>query len=261
VVKLPQIFHGELPLQGWDGLLQQLSGGSCKNNIIDIEQQVNGLGTSIKNEESSIELGFNKNQREQIAGKLVVPCPRSLLQTVQRLVEVADQVRLSRVEETSGLCAINHLSQHIVEECVLDVELVDLPIPWESKGQDGANRCGLHNRAESVIIIDAGAMCEPAKNPLGHVPLECPVSLELVLEYPLIGDNIGIVGAWNQFPSVVWYGGDVLFIVIHQWGSARAVWTDFRTREREREREREWWWCRAWVDGSRQPLRFASDVD
>jgi hypothetical protein len=52
-----------------------------------------------------------------------------LLQTVQRLVQAADQVKLSRVEESSGLCAINYLNQHTVEECILDIELVDRPIP------------------------------------------------------------------------------------------------------------------------------------
>jgi hypothetical protein len=36
---------------------------------------------------------------------------------------------LSRVEDSSGLCAVNDLSQHTMEECVLDVELVDRPIP------------------------------------------------------------------------------------------------------------------------------------
>jgi hypothetical protein len=133
-MKLPKIFHGELLLQGWDGLLRQLSGRSCGNNIVNIEQQVNGLKTSMENEEGSIWLGFNKTQREQIAGKPIVPCLRSLLQTIQGLMEVENQITLSWVEESGGLCAVNCLSQHAMEESILDLELVDRPILVESKG-------------------------------------------------------------------------------------------------------------------------------
>jgi hypothetical protein len=50
---------------------------------------------------------------------------------------------------------------------------------------------GRHKGAKSLIIIDAGMLREPVKNPSGLVPLECPIGLELVLEYPLAGDNIG----------------------------------------------------------------------
>jgi hypothetical protein len=73
----------------------------------------------------------------------------------------------------------------------------------------------IHNEAESLIIIDAGTLHEPSKNPAGLVPLECPVGLELVLEYPLIGDNIGIVGAQNQVPSVIGHESSVLFLHSH----------------------------------------------
>jgi hypothetical protein len=65
----------------------------------------------------------------------------------------------------------------------------------ESKGQDGANCHGLHNGAESLIIINIGTLCEPMKNPAELLTLECPVSLEVVLEDPLAGDNIGATGA------------------------------------------------------------------
>jgi hypothetical protein len=41
---------------------------------------------------------------------------------------MVDQVRLSSVKESDGLCAVNYLSKRAMEECVLDVELVDQPI-------------------------------------------------------------------------------------------------------------------------------------
>jgi hypothetical protein len=80
-----------------------------------------------------------------------------------------------------------------VEESILHAELVDRLIPRESKGRDGANYRRLHNGVESLIIIDTETLCEPVKN----IPIKCPVSLELVLEDPLAGDNIGAMGAQN----------------------------------------------------------------
>jgi hypothetical protein len=53
---------------------------------------------------------------------------------------------------------------------------------------------GLQNGAESLIIIDVETLCEPMKNPSGLVSLGCPIDLELVLEDPLGGDNIGATG-------------------------------------------------------------------
>jgi hypothetical protein len=38
---------------------------------------------------------------------------------------VLDLVSLSKVKESSGLCAVNYLSQRVMEEIVLDFELVD----------------------------------------------------------------------------------------------------------------------------------------
>jgi hypothetical protein len=61
----------------------------------------------------------------------------------------------------------------------------------------------LDQRAECLIIVDVGTLHEPAKNPTGLVPLECPISIELVLEYPLAGDNIDAAGVRNQVPSAV----------------------------------------------------------
>jgi hypothetical protein len=49
---------------------------------------------------------------------------------------------------------------------------------------------GLHNGAESLIIINTGTLHEPTKNPVDLVSLECPIDLELMLEYSLADDNI-----------------------------------------------------------------------
>jgi hypothetical protein len=80
------------------------------------------------------------------------------------------------------------------------------------QGQDGANHHGLHNGTESLIIINTETLCELAKNPTCLVPLECPISFEHVLEYPLASDNIGTAGAQNQVTSAVGHEGGILFL-------------------------------------------------
>jgi hypothetical protein len=50
-----------------------------------------------------------------------------------------------------------------MEESILDVEMVDRPIPGEIKGHDGVNYHGHHNRAKSLIIIDTGTLHETVK--------------------------------------------------------------------------------------------------
>jgi hypothetical protein len=110
------------------------------------------------------------------------------------------------------MCAVNYLNQCVMEESILDVELLDQPIPGKSKGHDDVNYHGLHNGAESLVIIDIETLREPAKNPMGLVPLECPVGFELVLEDPLAYDNIGVTGVRNQVPSVVGHESSVFFL-------------------------------------------------
>jgi hypothetical protein len=51
-----------------------------------------------------------------------------------------------------------------MEEHIFDVELVDWPIPWESKGQDCVSHHMLHHKVESLIIVDAEMLIEVAKN-------------------------------------------------------------------------------------------------
>jgi hypothetical protein len=104
---------------------------------------------------------------------------------------------------------------------------------------------GLHNGAKSLIIIDAGRLHEPAKNPAGLVPLECPIGLELILEYPLTGDNIG--AAEHGTKSQVSLDRRVAY------SSSIAPANDDR-RGRPKltlGRGGEWQQCRAWVAKSR----------
>jgi hypothetical protein len=62
------------------------------------------------------------------------------------------------------------------------------------------------------MIIEVGTLRELTKNSVGPVPFECPIGLELVLEYPLVGDNIDTTRARNQVSSVVGHEGGIFFL-------------------------------------------------
>jgi hypothetical protein len=59
-----------------------------------------------------------------------------------------------------------------MKEGVLDVELVDRPIPGEGEEEDGADGGELDDWAESLIVVHAGSLGESPKNPASLVAVE-----------------------------------------------------------------------------------------
>ena len=86
VVELTKILHSKLLLQRGDNALKQLLTGGCEHNIIDIEQQVVSRIPTVVDEERRVRLGLGEPQCQQERGEPRVPSPRSLLQTIERLV-------------------------------------------------------------------------------------------------------------------------------------------------------------------------------
>jgi hypothetical protein len=54
----------------------------------------------------------------------VVACSWRLLHDVEGLVELAHQLKVSKVNEADGLRAVDRLEECVMEEGILDVELV-----------------------------------------------------------------------------------------------------------------------------------------
>jgi hypothetical protein len=73
------------------------------------------------------------------------------------------------------------------------------------------NYRGLHNGTEGLIIINAGTLHEPTKNPSSLVPLECPIDPKPLLEDPLADVNIGVAGVQNQVSNVIGHESGILF--------------------------------------------------
>ena len=58
-------------------------------------------------EERRVRLGLGEPQCQQERGEPRVPSPRSLLQTIERLVEPADHIRTTRVHKSRWLRAVD----------------------------------------------------------------------------------------------------------------------------------------------------------
>jgi hypothetical protein len=90
-----------------------------------------------------------------------------------------------------------------VEEGVLDVELVHVPIPGDSQSQHSPDDGRLDDGAEGLIVVHPGALSEPPKDPTSFIPIKRAIRLEFVLEDLLAGDDIGPRRSRNQVPCAV----------------------------------------------------------
>jgi hypothetical protein len=61
----------------------------------------------------------------------------------------------------------------------------------QCQGQHGAHGGWFDNRTEGLIEVNTWALCKTAENPARLVSLKGTVSLKLVLENPLAGDDMG----------------------------------------------------------------------
>jgi hypothetical protein len=99
-----------------------------------------------------------------------------------------------------------------MEEGIFHVELLNGSVMGDSSGEHYANSGRFYNRAESLIIVDSGALSETPKDPTGLIAIKGPVSTELVCEDPLSNDNVGALRSGNQFPGPIADQDSVLFL-------------------------------------------------
>jgi hypothetical protein len=144
-----------------------------------------------------------------------------LLQPVQRLVEEADAIGIRRINKSSRLAAVDGLQEGAVQERILHIELMNRPGVGDSQGEDSADHGRLDHRAEGLIVVNAGSLGEAAKNPASLVSFQGAVGIELVLENPLVGDDVGANGARDKILGVVGDQGSKFF-----FHGATPIWID-----------------------------------
>jgi hypothetical protein len=107
-----------------------------------------------------------------MGGEVTVPVPRCLLEVVQGAVQPIDQIRTSGVDKAGRLAGVDYLYQSAMEEDILDIELMDRPVPREGEGEDDTNDDKLNDEAEGLVVVHFGPLSEAPKDPTGLVAVE-----------------------------------------------------------------------------------------
>jgi hypothetical protein len=151
---------------------------------------------------------------------------------------------VSWIGKTRGLAAVDSLSESAMEEGILHIELLNRPVMGDNSGEHRAHGGRFHNRAESLIVVDSGALSETPKDLASLVAIEGPVSAELVCEDPFASDDVGALRLWNNVPCPITHQGLVLILNSRApigigEGSADGGWDGGRCRRHSRGGEDE----------------------
>jgi hypothetical protein len=79
-----------------------------------------------------------------------------LLHTVDRLVEPAHQLRVSRINEVGGLSVVDRLSGVSWRKAFLTFVLVHGPSPRDDQRQHSLDGGGFHDGVEGLIVVHPG---------------------------------------------------------------------------------------------------------
>jgi hypothetical protein len=125
---------------------------------------------------------------------------------------VTNQVGVSWIGETHGLAAVDSLSEGVMEEGILHIELLNRLVMGDSNGEHRAQGGRLHNRVESLIVVDSRALSETPKDPASLVAIKGPIGVELVHEDPFASDDVGALRSWNKVPCPITHQGPLLIL-------------------------------------------------
>jgi hypothetical protein len=151
VVKGLQVHH-ELPLKGDDRALLKVRGGCREHNVVDVEQEVDGVVVASVYEHRHVRLGLDEVDGGQVGGEATVPHMRRLFEAVQGAVQPVNQIRTSDIDKAGGLAVVDSLYRSVVEEGILDVELMDRLVAGDGEGADGSNGGKLNDVIEGLVI-------------------------------------------------------------------------------------------------------------
>jgi hypothetical protein len=119
---------------------------------------------------------------------------------------------VSWIGETRGLAAVGSLSEGAMEEDILHIELLNQPVMGDRSGEDRAHGGRFHNRVESLVIVDSGALSETSKDPARLVVIKGPTNAELVCEDSFTSYDVGALRSRNKVPCPITHQGPILIL-------------------------------------------------
>jgi hypothetical protein len=99
-----------------------------------------------------------------------------------------------------------------MEEGILHIKLLNGPVTGDSSGEHSTNGDRFHNRAESLIVLDSGALSETPKDPTSLVAIKGTVSAKLVREDLLTDDDVRALRLGNKLPCPIAHQGPILIL-------------------------------------------------
>jgi hypothetical protein len=186
-----------------------------RSSVLDavrMQQQIDCVGVATKDKKRSVRLRLNEPQGRQVCGELVVPGTGRLLQSIQGLVQAAHQLWLGKIREAGGLTSEDNLTERVVEEDILHIELLKRPVAGGSNGEHCADGGRFDNRAESLVVVNTRALCKPPEDSASLVTVESPIRERLVGKKPFAGDDVGATRPGNKIPSPIAQKGPVPFL-------------------------------------------------
>ena len=213
-MEIPEICHGEFGVKELGEATKKRSRRGCQDDVVDVEQQVGDVGTYFVNKEGRIRGRSSEARPLDEAGEplVLVPRPGRLLESVQGLLQDTDVIGCRRVDETGRLLAVDSLIQVAMKKGVLHVQLMNGPRSGGGDAEDDADGGRLDNRAESLVVVDAVLLRETTNDPPGFMTGEGAISMILVLEDPLAGDNISPRWSRYEAPGAIIHERLVLFM-------------------------------------------------
>jgi hypothetical protein len=127
-------------------------------------------------------------------------------------MQAAYKVVVSYISKPCGLTTENSLTEGVVEEGILNIKLLNWLVTGDKSSKHHANGGQLHNRAESLIVVDPRALSETSEDAASLVVIKGPVVAKLVHKDPLTGDDVGATGPRDKLPGPIAHQGPILVL-------------------------------------------------
>ncbi|XP_044356780.1 uncharacterized protein [Triticum aestivum] len=210
VAERAKVLHGELNSEPVHNAMKKSRSRGGEDDIVDVKKKRRVRPAGV-DEQGGVGARRREADRLEEADERLEPGAGSLFKPVKRLVQTADMVRPSLVDEACGLEAVHLLGERPMQERILDVQLVDGPPSRSSYGENSADGGWLDHRREGLAVVHARMLMKAADDPPRLVAFQRAVSAEFVLEDPFAYDQVGARRTWNQLPSTVGDERGVLF--------------------------------------------------
>jgi hypothetical protein len=126
-----------------------------------------------------------------------------LTKTIQRLVQQANLVGLSGVDEPDRLLAEDMFFELAMEEGIGYVELFCMPTARCRDGESSPYSRRLDDRSKGLPEIDASTLSESSDHPTRFVPFQGAVGVELMTKHPFARHNVRSRWSINKPPCTI----------------------------------------------------------